>query len=315
MSSAAPAPEALTVSAPATSANLGPGFDCLGLALDLGNAVVINRRPGPLTVRVTGEGAGELPTDETNLVCRALRLGLPTLDGLAVECRNRIPLGRGLGSSAATVCAGLVAANALGGLRWSPDDLLERATQLEGHADNAAACLTGGMVAAGPGPQARPVSIPEGLGFIVVIPETRISTDAARSAMPASVPLSDAATTLGHAVGLLMALTEERIEDLADHLQHDALHEPYRAPLVPGFDTLRGLVDGDRCLGATISGSGPSVLLWCRDEAVTDVAQATEAALADAGVAARVRPSKVSAAGVRARWTGGADLRLARAVG
>lgn len=313
--SSGPAQEALTVSAPATSANLGPGFDCLGLALDLGNAVVINRRPGPLTVRVTGEGAGELPTDETNLVCRALRVGLPSLDGLDVECRNRIPLGRGLGSSAASVCAGLVAANALGGLRWSPDDLLERATALEGHADNAAACLAGGMVAAGPGPLARPVAVPDGLGFIVVIPETRISTEAARSAMPAQVPLADAATTLGHAVGLVMALLEERLDDLADHLGLDALHEPYRAPLVPGFAGLRDLVDRDRCLGVTISGSGPSVLLWCREDAVSEVAAAAESALAGAGVPARVRPSKVSATGVRARWTGGADLRLARAVG
>lgn len=315
MAAEAPAPEALTVSAPATSANLGPGFDCLGVALDLGNAVVINRRPGPLTVRVTGEGADELPTDETNLVCRALLAGLPTLDGLDVECRNRIPLGRGLGSSAASVCAGLVAANALGGLRWSPDDLLERATELEGHADNAAACLAGGMVAAGPGPLARPVPVPEDLGFIVVIPETRISTEAARSAMPSQVPLGDAAVTLSHAVGLVMALLEDRVHDLPDHLERDALHEPYRAPLVPGFEVLRGLVDRHRCLGATISGSGPSVLLWCRADDVPDVAAAAEAAMAAAGVAARVRPSKVSAAGVRARWTGGADLRLARAVG
>ena len=147
--------ESLTVSAPATSANLGPGFDCLAVALDLGNAVVITRRPGPLAVRVTGEGAGELAEDDSNLVCRALATGLPSLDGLAVECRNRIPLGRGLGSSSAAVCAGLVAANALGGLRWTPDELLARATALEGHADNAAACIAGGMVAVRPGPAQR----------------------------------------------------------------------------------------------------------------------------------------------------------------
>ena len=116
--------ESLTVSAPATSANLGPGFDCLAVALDLGNAVVVQRRPGPLEVTVTGEGAGELAEDASNLFCRALASGLGSLDGLGVECRNRIPLGRGLGSSAAAVCAGLVAANALGGLRWTPDDLL-----------------------------------------------------------------------------------------------------------------------------------------------------------------------------------------------
>lgn len=308
-------PEALTVSAPATSANLGPGFDCLGLALDLGNAVVIRRRPGPLVVRVTGEGAGELAEDESNLVCRALLRGLPSLDGLEIECRNRIPLGRGLGSSAATVCAGLAAANALGGLRWSPDDLLEHATALEGHADNAAACLSGGLVAVAAGVGARQLTVPEGLAFAVVIPEDRISTGAAREAMPTAVPLGDAATTLGHAVGLVLALADGDLDLLAQHLDADALHEPHRAPLVPAFATMRALVDRRDCLGATISGSGPSMLLWCREEALDGVVAAAEAALAAAGQSARVRPSKVSQAGVRARWTGGNDLRLARAVG
>ncbi|MEQ9337875.1 MAG: homoserine kinase, partial [Miltoncostaeaceae bacterium] len=308
-------PEALTVSAPATSANLGPGFDVLGLALDLGNALVIRRRPGPLVVRVTGEGAGEIPEDDSNLVCRALMRGLDTLDGLEIECRNRIPLGRGLGSSAATVCAGLVAANALGGLRWSPDDLLDHAADMEGHADNAAACLNGGLVAVAPGMGSRSLDVPEGIAFIVVIPEDRISTGAARRAMPAQVPLADAAATLGHAVGLVLALADGDLGRIADHLGRDALHEPYRAPLVPAFSTVRALVDGRDCLGATISGSGPSMLLWCREESAEEVAAAAETALAEAGHDARVRPSKLSRAGVRARWTGGNDLRLARAVG
>jgi homoserine kinase len=306
--------EALTVTAPATSANLGPGFDCLAVALDLGNAVVVTRRPGPLRVRVTGEGAGELSEDASNLVCRAIASGLGSLDGLAVECRNRIPLGRGLGSSSAAVCAGLVAANALGGLRWTPDELLARATELEGHPDNAAACLGGGIVAAGPGPVARPVPLPEELAFVVVIPEARISTDSARRSLPDSVPLADAAATLSNAVGLTLALCEGRLGDLPGLLA-DRLHEPYRADLVPSIEAIRGLVDGERCLGATISGSGPSMLLWCRRAESDDLAAAARRVLSRAGAAARVRPSRASAAGVRARWTGGADLRLARAVG
>lgn len=306
--------EALTVSAPATSANLGPGFDCLAVALDLGNAVVITRRPGPLEVRVTGEGAGEVAEDESNLVCRALLDGLDSLDGLHVECRNRIPLGRGLGSSAAAVCSGLVAANALGGLRWTPDDLLARAAALEGHADNAAACLSGGMVAVAPGPVARPLPVPEGLSFISVIPECRTSTDDARSAMPDRIPLADVTRTLMNGIGLTLALVEGRIEDLPDVL-HDRVHEPYRGALVPGIEAVRALADGERCLGVTISGSGPSLLVWCRTDHSAEVAAAAEAALADAGVTARVRPSRAGAIGVRARWTGGSDLRLARAVG
>jgi homoserine kinase len=306
--------EALTVSAPATSANLGPGFDCLAVALDLGNAVVITRRPGPLEVTVAGEGQGDAPCDESNLVCRAMASGLGSLDGLHVECRNRIPFGRGLGSSAAAVCAGLVAANALGALRWSPDDLLARAAEMEGHADNAAACLSGGIVAVGPGPAARPVAVPDELGFVAVIPEARTSTADARRALPAEVPLGDAAATLANAVALVLALVEDRLEDLPAALT-DRLHEPYRGPLVPALDAVRGLVDGRDCLGATISGSGPAMLLWCRRAASAAVVAAAEAALAEAGVPAAVRPSRPSAAGVRARWTGGADLRLARAVG
>jgi homoserine kinase len=306
--------ESLTVSAPATSANLGPGFDCLALALDLGNAVVINRRPGPLAVTVTGEGAGEVPEDASNLVCRALATGLGPLEDMAIECKNRIPFGRGLGSSAAAVCSGLIAANALGGLRWTPDDLLARATEIEGHSDNAAACLNGGLVAVVPGPAAQQVPLPEGLAFIVVIPDARTSTDEARGALPAAVPLADAAATLSRAVGLTLALCEGRLDDLPALLE-DRLHEPHRGPMVPGIDAVRGLVDGRSCLGATISGSGPSMLLWAREESAADVAAAAEAALADAGVAARVRPSKCAPVGCRARWTGGSDLRLARAVG
>ena len=306
--------EALTVSAPATSANLGPGFDCLAVALDLGNAVVITRRPGPLEVRVTGEGEGEVPEDASNLVCQALEMGLDSLDGLAIECRNRIPLGRGLGSSAAAVCSGLVAANALGRLRWTPDDLLARATAIEGHADNAAACILGGLVAVGPGPTGRLIALPEELTFVAVIPEARTSTDDARRAMPAEVPLADVAATLANAVGLTLALCESRLDDLPALLE-DRVHEPHRAPRIPGVEVVRGLVDGGDCVGATISGSGPAMLLWCRQDGAARVAAAAEAALATAGIAARVRPSRPSAAGVRARWTGGSDLRLARAVG
>ncbi|WP_217913120.1 homoserine kinase [Miltoncostaea marina] len=306
--------ESLTISAPATSANLGPGFDCLAVALDLGNAVVITRRPGPLEVRVTGEGAGEVAEDASNLVCRALAAGLGSLDGLHVECRNRIPLGRGLGSSAAAICSGLVAANAIGQLRWAPADLLARAAEIEGHADNVAACLTGGLVAVAPGPVARPVPVPEGLVFLAVIPEGRTSTAASRRALPEAVPLGDVAATLANGIGLVLALADGRLEDLPE-LLHDRLHEPYRAPMAPAFEAVGTVVDGDGCLGATISGSGPSVLLWCRAEAAGSVAAAAERALRVAGVTARVRPSKASAAGVRARWTGGADLRLARAVG
>jgi homoserine kinase len=273
------------VSAPATSANLGPGFDVLALALDLSNVVKITPRPGPLSVSVEGEGADDLPTDASNLVCRALE--------------------------SAAVCAGLVAANAIGGLRWTPDDLLERATAFEGHADNAAACLSGGLVAVAPGPTAMPVTAPEGLDFILVIPDGQVSTSDARVALPSEVPLADAATTLCHGIGLVMALSEGRLEDLPP-LLHDRLHEPYRGPAIPCIDQVRAVADSDGCFGVTISGSGPSLLVWCESGATEDLAAQLEASL---DPACRARVSHLAPVGVRARWAGNDETRLERAIG
>jgi homoserine kinase len=156
--------------------------------------------------------------------------------------------------------------------------------------------------------------VPDDLGFVAVIPESRTSTAAARRALPAEVPLRDAADTLANAVGLALALAEGRMDDLPEVLG-DRLHEPYRGPMVAGIEEIRGVVDGRDCLGATISGSGPTMLLWCRREHSDRVADAARAALRRAHVPGAARPCRPTPVGVRARWTGGADLRLARAVG
>ncbi len=274
----------------------------------------MTRRPGPLEVHVTGEGAGELPESAENLVCRAMTQGLDSLDGLIVECDNRIPLGRGLGSSAAAVCAGLVAANALGGHRWAPDDLLRRAAAIEGHADNAGACILGGIVAVGGDARAVQIAPPEDLLFVAVVPRERVSTKRARGALPAAVPLADAAETLARAIGLVLALERGELDDLY-LLLGDRLHEPYRAPLVPGIDRLRGLCGEHGCLGVTISGSGPSVLLWCRRADAAGLAARATEVLATDGVSAEVSVVRIAPGGVRARWLDGPDTRLAKAVG
>ncbi len=303
--------ETLVVTAPATSANLGPGFDVLALALDLSNVVRITPRPGPLAVSVEGEGAGELPADASNLFCRALESGIGPLEDLEIVCTNRVPLRRGLGSSSTAVCAGLVAANAIGGLRWTPDDLLQRATRFEGHADNAAACLSGGLVAVAPGPRAMPVAVPEDLGFILVIPDGQVSTSDARGALPREVPLEDAATTLCHGIGLVMALTESRLEDLPALLE-DRLHEPYRGQAMPGLADLRSLTGTDGCLGVTISGSGPAALVWCRRDAAPPLSGRIEELLSGG---TRARISQLAPTGVRARWAGNESTKLERAIG
>ncbi len=309
----APDVEVLGITAPATSANLGPGFDVLALALDLANEVRIERRPGPLVVHVEGEGAGEVPADASNLLCRAMLMGLPDLDGLEIRCINRIPFSRGLGSSAAAACAGLVAANALGNLRWTPADMLERAIDLEGHGDNAAACLEGGITALVPGPRAMRVQPPEGLALVVVIPESRVSTDEARGAMPADVPVTTAAYSIAATAGLLLALERGHADEIPAFLV-DRLHEPHRGPLCPGLDALRGL-DMPGLLGVTISGSGPSMLLWATVPEAPSIAAAATSVLRGAGVAAEVRVERIAPSGIRARWQGAEGARLARAPG
>jgi homoserine kinase len=306
--------ESLRILAPATSANLGPGFDALALALDLTNEVVVTRRDGPLDVHVSGEGAGELPEDGTNLICRAMEVGLDSLDGLGISCTNAIPLGRGLGSSAATVCAGLVAANAIGVLRWSPDDLLRHAIEFEGHADNAGACIYGGIVAVGPGARAFQLPLPEELLFVTVVPEQRVSTDDARGALPVQVPHADAADTVARAIGLTLALERGELDGLPELLV-DRLHEPYRAGLIPGLDALRSICGKDGCLGVTISGSGPTVLLWARRADAARVADTAKAVMAAADVPATVSVVRALPGGIRARWVEGPETRLAKAVG
>lgn len=292
--------DALTITAPATSANLGPGFDVLALALDLANEVVIRRRPGPLQVHVEGEGAGEVPEDASNLLCQAMLAGLPDLDGLEITCRNRIPFGRGLGSSAAAVCSGLVAANALGDLRWSPSDILARAIDFEGHGDNAAACLDGGITALVPGPRLLRVEPPDGLALVVVIPTSRVSTDESRGSLPPEVPLAVAAHSISATAGLLLTLERGWVDEIPEFLE-DRLHEPHRGPLCPGLDALRA-IDHRGLLGVTVSGSGPSMLMWVTTAGASEVAAAAREVLAGRGVDADVRVERVAPTGLRARW-------------
>ncbi len=258
------------VRVPATSANLGPGFDALGLALSLYDDVVVRVADEGLFVDVAGEGADTVPRTRRHLVVRALQAGFDALGGqprgLEVVCANRIPHSRGLGSSAAAIVAGLTAARALvlGGADTLDDDaLLALAAELEGHPDNVAACLLGGLTLAwtasdGPAHAVRlPVS--PALRPVVFVPTTSSSTAKARKLLPETVPHADAARNaarsalLVHALaadpGLLLAATEDR------------LHQQYRAP---SQVRTAGLVDALRAAGvpAVVSGAGPSVLAF-----------------------------------------------------
>lgn len=256
------------VRVPATSANLGPGFDALGLALGLYDEVEVKAVARPeVIVDVDGEGAGEVPTDESHLVVRALQVGIEAagapLTGLHVRCTNRIPHGRGLGSSAAAVVAGITAARAL---VEDPDSLsdeltLALATEFEGHPDNAApAILGGGTVAwqSAHGPRAVPLTVHPDIVPTVLVPTHRLATSRARGALPATVPHADAAVNAGRSALLVHALASR--PDLLWDATEDRLHQEYRASAMGSSSEL---VRALRASGhaATISGAGPTVLV------------------------------------------------------
>lgn len=265
------------VSVPATSANLGPGFDCLGLALQLRDTIRARATTGPTKVRVTGEGAGAIPTGEDHLVVRAIRIGLDFAGapqvGLELTCRNSIPHGRGLGSSAAAVVAGLMIArhmvdndDALG-----LDSVLHLASEMEGHPDNAAPAIHGGArLAWMEGGAAQSVELPlsEQIRPTVIVPSFELSTSRARHLLPASVPFDDAAYTVARAAMLVAALTNP---SLLLSATDDRLHQPYRREVLAAS---MGVVDQLRARGlpAVISGAGPTVLVLSELDHVTTAA-------------------------------------------
>jgi len=266
-------PDRLVVTAPASSANLGPGFDCMAIALDLRNRVELRRQgDAQVVVESEGEGAGEAPGGPDNLFVRAFEAAGADSRGLTVRMTNRIPFARGLGSSAATIAAGLVAGRAWAGA--GEDDLLSLATALEGHPDNVAAALNGGVTLAWTTdgvPAAVGLGDP-GFELVAVVPSQQLSTAAARAALPASVPHADAVHTAARAALLVAALGSGDGDLLAQALD-DRLHEPYRAPLAPLLGAVREQLPAlPGALGATLSGAGPAVLVWCRPEAGAGVA-------------------------------------------
>jgi len=255
--------------APASTANLGPGFDAAGVALDLWNEVVVE--DGAFAVEVEGEGADEVARDRSHLALRAFALFAPVEDR-RFSFRNRIPLERGLGSSAAAIALGLVAGAAAAGCTASPDELLAAGVRLEGHADNLAAALNGGVCLSwnrNGAPHGVRVADSMPAAAVLVVPSERTRTDDSRDALPASVSHEDAVVTAG-AAALLGAAVARGDADLLRAAFADRLHEPYRLASAP----LRGLAERppERALGVTLSGSGPSLVVWVAPADVADVA-------------------------------------------
>jgi homoserine kinase len=256
----------------ASSANLGPGFDCLGLALGLYDEIVVEVLESGLVVEVEGEGAGQVPLDSSHLVVRAVEHGLQSagfqVPGLKVRCRNEIPHSRGLGSSAAAVVGGLAVVNGLvtqvGSDPLTEAELIQLASEFEGHPDNASAAVLGGAVVSWaehegvlPRYSAVPVRLHPDIHLFPAIPQERSSTAETRVLLPEQVSHTDARFNLSRAALLVVALTER--PDLLMEATEDVLHQPQRAAAMPRSAEYLQILR--RCgVAAVLSGAGPAVI-------------------------------------------------------
>lgn len=264
-----------SVRVPATSANLGPGFDALGLAVDLCDDLELEATTGGVEITARGEGAGSVPTGEEHLVVRALRRGLDEAGapqvGVRLHCTNRIPHGRGMGSSAAATVAGLLLARSLVGEPEALDDrtVLQLACEFEGHPDNAAPALMGGVVLSWMrGGHARAVALTvaeDVLRPLVLLPRTTLSTHVARSLLPETVPYGDAVHNASRTALLTHALSTGD-SDLLLEATEDRLHQEHRAPGMPQSVELMRVLRQEG-VPAVISGAGPAVLVLAGDRA------------------------------------------------
>jgi homoserine kinase len=288
-----PPPQRVRVRVPASTTNLGPGFDTLGLALALHNRIGLELSRGPVRVEISGEGAGVLETDERNLAYRAAQrlyreLGRET-PGLRVRLENAIPVSRGLGSSSTAIVGGLLAANALAGEPLDREALLRLAVEMEGHPDNVTPALLGGFQVTSLTPEGLihlRIPTPAGLRAVVCIPDLAVSTAEARAVLPAQYSRDDAVFNLGRVALLVAGLLTGQTDVLRPSME-DRIHQPYRARLVPGFEAaVRAALEAGAA-GACLSGSGSTILA---------LTAANEAAVGGAMTAA------VRAAGVESRW-------------
>lgn len=278
---------------PASSANLGPGFDCFGLALQLYLKVTVEPLAGPgWFITLAGEGAELLPANEQNLIARVAtvvayseRTALP---GLRLHIENQIPLSRGLGSSAAAITAGIALYEALAERELAPAQFFHYALQFENHADNISAARFGGFTLACARDDGAYITLkqpwPEAVRALVAIPDAHINTEEARAALPRKYARADAVYNMQHALLLQAALAQGRL-DLIGAALNDRFHQPYRAKLAPGL-TEALAVRARGLLGVVISGSGPTVLALAHENFDT-ISTALQQAFSSRGVSAR----------------------------
>lgn len=290
-----------TIKVPATSANLGPGFDALGLALDLWNVTTITSAKEFL-VHVTGEGAGRLASGKNNLLVRAAqrlaeRAG-KSLPPFHAECVNQIPLSSGMGSSSAAIVTGLLAGNALLENPFSRDEILNLACEMEGHPDNVAPAMLGGLVVSTVEQGkviARQIPVGMNMHITIVLPDFYLPTKQARAALPKKVAMKNAVHNISRAVLVVEALRIGGLDLLATVMM-DKLHQPYRLKLIPGASSAMEAAKEAGASAVALSGAGPSLIAFSAGEA--GVGESMKRAFEAAGLEARIFRLGVSSRGV-----------------
>jgi homoserine kinase len=287
----------ITVKVPATSANLGPGFDALGLALDLWNEAVFTKTSDKkISVSIEGEGSDRLPTDESNAVVEAAlqiyELAGKPCSGLRIHCLNRVPLGSGLGSSSAAMLTGMLGANAVLGEPFSREEILKLAIETEGHPDNVSPAMLGGLVASiihdshvvslrlTLSDQQTPIHI------TVVFPDFDFPTKEARAILPRQIDRRDAVYNISRAVIVTEAFRLGDLDMLAEAMT-DRLHQPYRIPLIPGAQSAMQAMKEAGASAVSLSGAGPSLIAFSTKRE-TAIGTAGQMAFAQAGLSSRV---------------------------
>ncbi len=295
-----------SVRVPGTTANCGPGFDTLGIACTIYNELDVTLSgTGELAIVNHGEGAADLATDESNIVFQAVKMVYDTvgkaLPGFRLTLRNAIPLARGLGSSAAAIVGGLVAANASLSNPLNKHELLALATRMEGHPDNVAPALFGGITVSTleeDGTIGALHFLPaKPLFLAVAVPAFELSTHKARAVMPSEVSMKDALFNVSHSSLLAAALCSGQYQHLPLALQ-DRLHQPYRSQLIPAMEAVFAAAISAGALGAVISGAGPTLLAFC-DRSDAAIADAMVTAFSQAGIAAQGHILEIDARGAQ----------------
>ncbi len=281
------------VRVPATTANLGPGFDTLGMALKLYDEISIEKDTS-LKITITGEGEATIPRGPENIAYRAAlsvfqKAGYPET-AFRIRMYNKIPVARGLGSSAAALVGGLIGANTILGNPLGQTELIELATAIEGHPDNVAPAILGALVVSVKDNQqvyCQRLEPPPGLTMAIAIPQFTLSTRVSRSVLPTNVLFEDAVFNISR-VGMMLAAIQAGNLELMGKMMGDRLHQPYRLPLIPGMNEVFAAAKDAGALAVTLSGSGPTVIAFCKGSQ-PEVGLAMEAAFDHHGVKATVR--------------------------